>query len=171
MIAQQARNNVFVRGQVSQDKVLANPIWAKVDKSYNSKTKCVNMIEITLLGRVQGCDVLVFNQVYLNIGCFSFFLPSQITCPIFVVVIHLYSPSHLHLNLPLVGFLRNCLDACPIWTSWKLCEEILARTTLFRCHIFINVVSSFGAVHLMWWWQSSSQIFLLLLLAQIYHFP
>ena len=76
MIAQQALNNVFVRGWVLQDKVLANPIWAKVDRSYNNKTECVKMIEITLLSRVQGYDVLVFNQVYLNIGYSSFFLPS-----------------------------------------------------------------------------------------------
>ena len=73
MIAQQALNNVFVRGWVLQDKVLANPIWAKVDKNYNSKTECVKMIEITLLSRVRGCDVLVFNQVYLNIECSSSF--------------------------------------------------------------------------------------------------
>ena len=73
MLAQQALNNVFVRGWVLQDKVLANPIWAKVDRSYNNKIECVKMIEITLLSRVQGCDVLVFNQVYLNIGCSSFF--------------------------------------------------------------------------------------------------
>ena len=106
------------------------------------------MIEITLLGRVPGCDVLVFNQVYLNTKCSSSFLPSQITCPIFVVVISLYSPSHLHLSPPHVDFLRNCLDACPIWTSWKLCEEILVGMTLFRCHFSINAVSSFGAMHL-----------------------
>ena len=65
-----------------------------------------------------------------------------------MVVIHLYSPLHLHLSLPLVGFFRNCLDACPIWTSWKLCEEILVGMTLFRCHISINTASSFGVVHL-----------------------
>ena len=106
------------------------------------------MIEITLLGRVPGCDVLVFNQVYLNTKCSCSFLPSQITCPIFVVVISLYSPSHLHLSPPHVDFLRNCLDACPIWTSWKLCEEILVGMTLFRCHFSINAVSSFGAMHL-----------------------
>ena len=107
------------------------------------------MIEITLLGRVRGCDVLVFNQVYLNTKRPSFFLPSQISCPIFVVVISLYSPSHLHLSPPHVDFLRNCLDACPIWTSWKLCEEKLVGTTLFQCHFFINAVSSFGAIYLM----------------------
>ena len=72
------------------------------------------MIEITLLGQVPGCDVLVFNQVYLNTERPSFFLPSQISCPIFVVVISLNSLSHLHLSPPHVDFLRNCLDACPI---------------------------------------------------------
>ena len=61
MLAQQALNNVFVRGGVLQDKVLANPIWTKVDRSYNSKIEYTKMIEKTLLGRVRGCVVLVFN--------------------------------------------------------------------------------------------------------------
>ena len=61
MLAQQALNNVFVRGGVLQGKVLANPIWAKVDRSYNSKIEYIKMIEITLLGQVRGCVVLVFN--------------------------------------------------------------------------------------------------------------
>ena len=61
MLAQKALNNVFVRGGILQDKVLANPIWAKVDRSYNSKIEYIKMIEMTLLDRVRGCVVLVFN--------------------------------------------------------------------------------------------------------------
>ena len=61
MLAQKALNNVFVREGVLQDKVLANPIWANVDRSYNSKIEYIKMIEMTLLDRVRGCVVLVFN--------------------------------------------------------------------------------------------------------------
>ena len=53
------------------------------------------------------------NQVYMYIK-YSSFLHSQISCPIFMMTICLYSPFSIHLSPPLVLFLGNPLDAYPI---------------------------------------------------------
>ena len=101
----------------------------------------------------------------------SFFFLPRLHTPFFTVAISLYSPSPLHSSLPLVDFVENPLDTCPIRTFWKFCEYLWTEMTLFKCHFSINAASSFGAVHLMWWWQPSSQIFLLLLLTQLCYLP
>ena len=55
-----------------------------------------------------------------------------------------YIVAHfLHLSPPPIDFLRNPLNACSIRTSWKLCEEIWAGITLFRCRFSINAANSF----------------------------
>ena len=78
-------------------------------------------MEIELLGQIEGRGVLVLNQAYLHTMCSSFFLPSPITPPLFMVIPSLYSPTTLHLSTPPINLAENSLDDCPIRTSWKLC--------------------------------------------------
>ena len=97
---------------------------------------------------------------------FSDYMPHFLWWPFPYIILHPSIPS-----LPLVDFVGNPSDACPIKTSWKFCEHLWTEMTLFECHFSINAASSFGAVHLMWWWQPSSQIFLLLLLTYLCYLP
>ena len=64
----------------------------------------------------------ILTQAYMNTMSYSFlFFPSQISCPLIIVIHSLYSPSTFHPSFPLVDFAKNPLDACLIRTSWKLC--------------------------------------------------
>ena len=82
-------------------------------------------MKISILGQARGWDVLVL----IKFICIQRFLPSffsQISCPIFIMVISLYSHVSMHPSLPPIHFLGNPLDAYPIKALLEAMREAMS---------------------------------------------
>ena len=118
MMAQQAKNNIFVREWILQAKDSTNQVWVSIDWIRAKKIRKHNLMGITLFVQVRGWSVLIFTQVYLSTrySFFSFLLlrlhaPMN---PIFMGAFPLYGPVIFNPSPSLVDHVSDLLDACPI---------------------------------------------------------
>ena len=97
-----------------------NQVWATVDWISVRMIEKYNLKRKILLGQIRGSYVLIYIPTFSKYTEFFLFFSARFNAPSFMEAFPFYSlPFSLNPSLPLVDYIDDLLDACPIRTLLK----------------------------------------------------